>query len=294
MLSLDQIDRLTAGRFGNFDVACPICGPEKRAPANQRRKVLRIWRLTPAFATYRCARCDLHGYARDGTAPGPEPSEVAKARSEAQKFGARVAEDRRQKARWLWGRRLPVSGTPAERYLREARGYRGPIPSTIGFLPGAAGHLPAMIAAFAYLAAESEPGQICPGLIQAVHLTRLVADGTGKAGTDTDKLMIGVPRGVPIALAPINDGLGLAVTEGIESGLSIFEGTGLGVWAAGSAPFLPALADAIPAYIDTVSVIAEPDEAGRRFAHQLAAALAARKIDHRVVMWRDRKMVHAA
>ena len=32
------------------------------------------------------------------------------------------------KARWLWSRRRPIEGTPAERYLRDARGYSGTIP----------------------------------------------------------------------------------------------------------------------------------------------------------------------
>jgi hypothetical protein len=292
-VTLDQVDILTGHRIGTFDVACPICGPECRTPANQRRKVLRIWRLATSFASYRCARCEMQGYARDGRAPPADPAEVAKARGEERKFGIEAAEERRRKARWLWNRRQPTADSPVERYLREARGYRGPIPRTIGFLPGAPGFAPAMITAFALLD-ELEFAPIDGSAVMAVHLTRLAPDGSAKAGTETDKIMIGTPRGTPIVLSAVNDGLGLAITEGIESGLSISEGTGLGVWVAGSAPFLPALVDAIPSYVDTVSVIAEPDEAGRRFAHELAGALEARRIDHRVVMWRDRKMVRAA
>ncbi len=101
-LTLDDIDRVTAGKIGTFDVPCPVCGPERPSGANQKRKVLRIWRIDPAFATYRCARCDLHGYAREDGAPRPDAAEIAKARSEAQRFGAASAEGKRQKARWLW------------------------------------------------------------------------------------------------------------------------------------------------------------------------------------------------
>src|SRR5262249_9168070 len=39
------------------------------------------------------------------------------------------------KATWLWSQRQPIPGTIAERYLREARHYAGPLPSTLAFLP---------------------------------------------------------------------------------------------------------------------------------------------------------------
>jgi hypothetical protein len=287
MLTLDHVYMLAGGKIGIVDVACPSCGPECRTPVNQRRKVLRIWRLSPAFASYKCARCELQGYAKDGRrGPAIDNVELTKARVEARKYGAAAAHDRRRKALWLWNRRQPAENSLVERYLREVRGYKGRIPRTIGFLPGGPGFAPAMITAFAQLD-ELELAQISASSVVAVHLTRLAPDGSAKAGTDTDKIMIGTPRGTPIVLAAINDGLGLAITEGIESGLSIFEGTGVGVWAAGSAPFLPALADAIPRYVETVSVVADPDEAGQRFANALAAELRKREIDHRVLVWRD-------
>lgn len=293
MLALEDVDRLSGGKLGTFDVPCPICGPERRSPANQKRKVLRIWRLDPSFAGYRCARCDLQGYARDGHAPAPDPAELAKARAEARRFGEAAAEERRRKARWLWNRRRPALGTVVETYLREARHYRGDIPPTIGFLPANGKFSPAMIAAFAF-APNGEPASIGASSVQAVHITRLAADGSGKAGTETDKIMIGVPRGIPIMLAPITDSLGLAITEGIEDALSIHEATGLGTWAAGSAPFLPALAETLPNYIEAVSIVADADEAGRRFARDLSSALRQRDIWHRILVWRDHKLVRAA
>ena len=65
--------------------------------------------------------------------------------------------------------------------------------------------------------------------MRGVHITRLAADGSGKAGTDRDKFMRGLARGSPIVLAPPNDLLGLAITEGIEDALSVYAATGLGV-----------------------------------------------------------------
>ncbi len=74
------------------------------------------------------------------------------------------------------------------------------------------------------------------------------------------------------------DLLGLIVCEGIESGLSLHEATGCGVWAAGSSSRLAALADAIPDHADCVTVAADEDEAGKAGAVKLAQRLGARGI----------------
>jgi hypothetical protein len=51
------------------DVACPLCGPDRRDPRNRRRKVLRVWHPKPGLATYNCKRCGAHGRA-DGEGSG--------------------------------------------------------------------------------------------------------------------------------------------------------------------------------------------------------------------------------
>jgi hypothetical protein len=127
--------------------------------------------------------------------------------------------DRRQheKARWLWSQRQRITGSIAEAYLREARGITCALPPTLGFLqPRKADQHPAMIAAFG-LCAEIEPGIIAaPSKVTAVHLTLLKTDGSGKAEIKPNKIMIGSPGGLPIIIAPPNDLLGLAITEGLE------------------------------------------------------------------------------
>jgi hypothetical protein len=134
-----------------------------------------------------------------------------------------------------------------------------------------------MIAAFG-LALEPEPGKlaIADDAVRGVHLTRLKPDGAGKAGTDADKIMLGRSIGSPIVLAPPNDLLGLAITEGIEDGLSVHQATGLGTWAAGCASRLPALADAMPEWIECVTIYAHDDADGQRYAAELAERLSHR------------------
>src|SRR6266849_5992862 len=118
-LDLTTIDRLTGGRLGiTFDVPCPLCSPFRKV-ANQRKPVLRIWRLEPGFATYCCQHCGAEGYARDHNNPSPDPGKLAKARAEATERGRVHKAERLRKARWLWSQRKPIIGSVGERYLRE-------------------------------------------------------------------------------------------------------------------------------------------------------------------------------
>jgi hypothetical protein len=204
---------------------------------------------------------------------------------QARKAAADAKISKQQKARAIWRRRRPIEvDTPPYRYLRNARGYSGPIPSTIGFLPAWRDFPPAMVAAIGF-ASEPEPGtlSIDDEDVNAVHITHLLPDGSGKAPTEPNKIMIGAVRGSPIVLAPPNDLGGLAITEGIEDALSVTEATGLGAWAAGSASFLPALADAVPEYIECVTVMVHSDPDGIRYSRELVQRLRFRGFEVRPV-----------
>jgi hypothetical protein len=280
--ALADIDRLAGGRIGTYDVPCPWCGPSRRSPINQRRRVLRVWRIDPGFASYHCARCGEHGYAtekRRGHRP-VDRDEFARAKGEAEERERVSRAEGLEKARWLWSQRQPIAGTPAEQYLREGRGYYGPRPPTLAYLPARGDYPHALIAAFG-LPTEPEPGElaIADAAMLGVHITRLAPDGADRERGDGAKIMVGRSVGLPIVLAPLNDLLGLAITEGIEDGLSVFGGTGLGVWVAGCASRMPALADAIPGLTDCVTIHAHGDDAGQDGARKLAATIKRRGIE---------------
>jgi Toprim domain len=271
-LSFDQARDLTGGKFGAVDAPCPLCGPQRRSVANRRRKTLRLWCADPGFISYHCARCGEQGWASnsDTARSAAPPVDLSAINAEVQRRDQDETRERLKVAMSLWRRRIPIDGTTAEIYLRQARCYGGRLPATLGFLPASGDYPPAMIAAFG-LARETLPGEIVidEGAIRGVHLTSLKPDGSGKAGTDRDKIMIGKSIGWPIVLAPINDGMGLAIAEGIEDALSLHEATGLGSWAAGSASRLPAVADRIPNYVETVSIAADADDIGLETANRL-------------------------
>jgi hypothetical protein len=283
-LDLKIIGQIAQGRFGMFDAACPQCGPERRRPINQRKPVLRVWRIDQRFASYHCARCGMKGHARDGSIARIDPAAIARAKAEAAERDRITRAERLSTAQWLWSKSRPITGTVAESYLRDARSYDGPLPATLRFLPARGDHGPAMLAAFG-MNIEPEPGRVELDLrdLCAVHITRLAPDGSGKAGTERDKIMVGLSVGSPIVLAPPNDSLGLAITEGIEDALSAHIATGLGAWAAGAASFLPALAPSIPRYVDCITILADDDPDGRRHAAELGCRLREQRRNVRLI-----------
>jgi hypothetical protein len=290
-LTFDDLLALAGGRPGVRDVACPVCGPDRNTSANRARRVLRVWLVDDRFATFNCARCGLKGESHaEHRGPAFNPRAYQEAREVSVAADRVEAASRLEIAQALWRRRQPARGTIVENYLRRARGYRGSIPETLGFLPARGDHPPAMISAFGW-PDEPEPGRMVvrEDEVRGVHITRLAADGRGKVG-DPSKIIIGRCLGSPIVLSALNDNLGLAITEGIEDGLSIFESTGLGVWAAGAAGRMPALAETVPQYVDAISIIADADDAGQHGARELGSSLHQRGLRVGIVGLSDRSI----
>jgi phage/plasmid primase-like uncharacterized protein len=265
---------------------CPKCGGTDRFSINTRKKVFNCRGCNVGGDVIKLVQLldgsDFKGAVEALVGNTTRLARTAKRASTARSDG-NDDKERASNAAWLWSQRRPITeGTPPAHYLRR-RGYIGTIPATLGYLPARDPHPAAMVAAFG-IADEPEPGIIVPPkVVKGIHLTRLTADGekapnaAGKA-----KIMVGVCKGGPITISPPNDLLGLAVAEGIEDGLSVYQGTGLGIWAAGSGGFMPALAPLVPEYIETVTIFAHDDETGRGGAIGLATALKARGIDVRL------------
>jgi hypothetical protein len=282
-LGLDLIDSLTGGRIGQFDIPCPLCSPYRKAK-NHRLKVLRVWRVDENFAGYSCIHCGEHGYIRDNNAAPPDPEKLNRIRAEAAKRDRAATAERLGKARWLLTQSKPSPRTLVETYLREARGYQGPLPATLRYLAPRGEYGPCMIAAFG-LASEPEPGvlSIASDAVMGVQITKLAPDGGGKLGTEQDKITVGRCRGVPIALAPPNDLLALVIAEGVEDALSSHQANGWGTWAAGGCRRMPFLAQAIPTYIESVSIVADVDPDGDLSARELADLVDRRGMEVRLI-----------
>jgi CHC2 zinc finger len=204
--------------------------------------------------------------------PSADEARAAKAKRRVEEKAAQAGQ--LDTARWLWGQRRAPQGTLVEIYLR-ARGYTGIIPATIGYLPARGDYAPSMIAAYARPCEIDEALQAPPDAeVFAVHLTRILPDGSDRRRDDHAKITIGAPLGHPIALGPITDALSLVITEGIEDGLA-FVAAGFAAWAAGSAVYLPALEPLIPHCLEVLVLERHPDEGAYRAIADLQRKLSA-------------------
>jgi Toprim domain len=261
-------------RLPHGDYLCPCPAHDDHSPSlsirdGPRGLIVHCWAGCEARDVYAAIRAKKIKIER-GDAPPNTPI----------KRSAEYQRRQREKAGWFWRQRKPIIGSIAETYLREARGYSGPLPPTLAFLPPHKPEFhPALIAAFA-LVDEPEPGILGkPQHVTAIHLTFLKPDGSGKAEAEPNKISVGSPLGKPIVLAPPNDLLALAITEGIEDALTAYQATGVAAWAAGSAYFMLPLAETVPDYIECITVYADPDKAGQDAARKLANALRRRNIE---------------
>ena len=268
---------------GRYYAVCPQCS-YKRKNANQKLKCLGVT-VDEQGVKLGCNHCGWKNGAFYRAVEGTALAAISERDRVIAEKRRRIERDKsRNKSQWLWQNRKPLTGSIAETYLRECRGYRGPLPPTLGFLPARDDYPPAMIAAFG-TAIETEPGVLVipAGNISGVHLTKLMPNGLDKAGTDSDKLTIGMDNRAPIWLAAINDGLGLVIAEGIEDALSAHQATGTGTWAAGTAGRLPGMAEWVPPYVETVTILVDADDSGKKGSTELAEALLARGFEVLIV-----------
>ena len=173
-------------------------------------------------------------------------------------------QQRMEFARRKWSEAVPLTDSPAEVYLRERDLAPGPDgwPPSLRYHPalrhGPTGLLlPAMLGAVAIW-----PGREVVGL----HRTFLRADGKDKAPVSNNKMMLGRCGGGAVRLAPAASKL--LICEGIETGLSVQQATGLPVWATLSTSGLRAVI--LPPEVETVIIAADADEPGEKAAQEAA------------------------
>ncbi len=168
---------------------------------------------------------------------------------------------RREFARELWGKTLPIAGTPAETYLKR-RGILSKLPNCLRFHPallhpGTKRTFPCLVAAI-----EDSAGRTC-----AIQRTWIEPDGSDR---------IRPPDGSKgkMSLGPMGDGavrLGkpgtvLGLGEGIETCLSAKQLYAVPVWATLSAHRLGSVA--IPEGVQEIWIFADSGTVGRQEARK--------------------------
>lgn len=178
-----------------------------------------------------------------------------------------LTDDRTARAKNIFARAKPIAGTPAETYLRQARGIVTDRPWTddLRFLencPRGNDHAPALIA----LVRDARTD-----VALAIHRTFLKPDGSAKDASHGDaKMAFGPTTGGVVKLTPDEDvTLGLALAEGIETALSCWA-LGWPTWATLSTAGL--LSFPVLAGIEALTIFADHDqnEAGETAAKTCA------------------------
>lgn len=237
---------------------CPVCQPERRKGQNALTLADGTARVLLNCKKSGCAFTDILSAA--GIAPGeyrpPDPHVIA----QREQYTRAQAAKRHWQAEQVWRSALPITGTIAENYLR-GRGITCPLPDTLRFLPDcwhmSARRVPAMIAL------------VEGGAGFAVHRTYLLPDGSGKAGVQPNKVMLGSVQGGAVRLTQGHDAL--AVGEGIETALSLSCGplrAPATIWAALSTSGMKTLS--LPLAPSRLTIATDGEQAGREAGHALA------------------------
>lgn len=201
---------------------------------------------------------DAIAFARALVGDGTVPPGGRRKRKREPSFGAS------RYARRLFTESTPVTGTLAERYLREHRGIDGPLPTELRFHP----------AVWSKDASRTHPALLFPAFdgdqvrrVQAVLLDPVTA---AKATLQAPKITFGAgAKHVPGNLAARCDDAPTVLAEGPEDAISIWSATGFRVLAGFGASSLPAIAATLSADTDLV-VFSDNDEAGRKADQRVA------------------------
>jgi putative DNA primase/helicase len=245
--------RLSKYSEGEHRTACPKCAITKRRLTDGALAV----KIDSDRVIWLCHRCGWRSGSRLGVRLRPPKLDNSKAAADARN---------RAYAAKIWREARPAAGTIVESYLRR-RGITCAVPKSIRFHPrcrrGENEYLPAMVA---------EIVDIRTNQFRALHRTYLKADGSAKIERGAAKMMLASPFDACIKLTPDADvTLGLGVSEGIETGLSLISIGWRAVWAAGDAgairrfPILPGV-DAITLFADN-----DVNEIGVEAARKCAA-----------------------
>jgi hypothetical protein len=246
---------------------CPICGGPLALRDGDRGLMAKCWGGCETRDVYRELR-RLKLISGKGPAPLP-PEEIARLSADA----ARQTKRKIAVARYLWGTGRAIVDTPADHYLRVARG----IDATSPYLDETT-----VLAALRYCPkARHSPGIHRPALLAkvehidlghvATHVTYLAIDGSSKATLDPSRRTFGALKGGAVRLGNPKPDRWLIIGEGIETTLSVMQACALPGWAALSANGIFSLV--LPPEARMVVIAADNDRSGvgQRTARRAAA-----------------------
>lgn len=193
-----------------------------------------------------------------------EPLKTGEQRRAEQEAKERELAQKEAWAKSIWNKSQEASNSPVEAYLR-GRGINILSP-TLRYNPilkhaDTGQDFPAMVAAVTKWPSREVTG---------IHRTYLQTGGRGKANVSKQKMMAGSCSGGAVRLATV--GKTLAVSEGIETGLSVQQSSGIPTWAALSTSGIKSLVLPELPLASEIIIAADHDTSGQgKFAAETAA-----------------------
>jgi DNA primase len=212
---------------------------------------------------------DAYTALTDDTFPTVSDEHRAKQRAEDDAIRAASIAD----ARLLWAEGVSIDDTPAEAYLRRARGITMDIPGSVRFA-----RVPTSRDADTGEWKRPYPAVLCActdadGKLIGLQRIFIRDDGSAKRWGKRSKFSIGRPRGSAFKLAPAADEV--VICEGPEDGLSLAqELPGASVWVALGTAMMPEVR--FPSIVTRICIAGQNDKAGRTAVDAAAVALADR------------------
>ena len=105
---------------------------------------------------------------------------------------------------------------------------------------------------------------------KTIAIQRIYLDGPAKADLDPNKMTLGSPIGGAVKLGQVTDGV-LGICEGIETGLSVQQLTGIPVWVSLGSTFMDSIILPDTDRLNTIRVYADGDKAGTQAYESLKA-----------------------
>ncbi|MDA1029714.1 MAG: toprim domain-containing protein [Bacteroidetes bacterium] len=260
-MSIQAVVSALGGKMGaNYAmVRCPV--------HTDRTPSLKITEIGGDIRLHCFAGCDWRTVkdelAQRGLMPAYEgiashaPYETGEERVARRKRDEREDAQKLQWCRSIWNASESAKNSPVEAYLT-SRGIdvMPPLIRCHGNLKhtGTGQSFPAMIAAVSRYP-DNE--------ITGIHRTYLQSDGSGKAKISSAKMMAGKCRGGAVQLVPCSNQL--ALTEGIETALSVLQATNIPTWACLSTGGLTGVV--VPETVTEILIFADHDEPGIRAAN---------------------------
>tara|TARA_R110000803_G_scaffold85370_4_gene151728 strand:- start:1255 stop:2157 length:903 start_codon:yes stop_codon:yes gene_type:complete len=289
-MSIQSIASALKGRMSSDHamVCCPV--------HNDRTPSLKITEFDGDIRVHCFAGCDWRlvkaELALRGLLPtyyGFKPSVSCETASERKERRHRDEQADLRNAKWcqsIWNASQNVKNSLVVSYLASRR--IDITPPSIRYHSGlkhsmSGKYIPAMVAAV-----TRHPNDELIG----IHRTYLHPNGRGKAKVFNAKMMAGKCKGGAVQLAPYTSKI--ALTEGIETGLSVQQSTNIPTWACLSTSGLTAVV--IPESVAEILIFADGDIPGNKAAQTTATRLAMQGKDVRIILapqgmdWNDELM----